>query len=75
MVIDDLLYAAALWLLVGAAAAWYFSRAAKRLRQPPPSGPVPQAFTDTQRAEHRRHEPRVLDAAALLHAMRVDEHA
>jgi hypothetical protein len=75
MVIGDLLYAAALWLLVGAAAAWYFSRAAQRLRQPRRSDAGSQALTQAQRAERRRHEPGILDAAAVLHAMRVDEHA
>jgi hypothetical protein len=71
MLIDDVLYVAALWLLVGTAAAWYFSRAAQRLRQPPGGGVERHALSD--RAEPRRHEPGILDAATLLHAMRVDE--
>jgi hypothetical protein len=73
MVIDDVLYVAALWLLVGAAAAWYFCRAAQRLRQPQPSRLERQALTDSRRAEPRRHEPGIPDVATLLHAMRVDE--
>jgi hypothetical protein len=34
---DDVLYAVEIWLLFAALLAWFFSRAAMRLRQPPSS--------------------------------------
>lgn len=73
MVVDDVLDVAALWLLVGAAAAWYFARAAQCLRQSAPRGDGPDALSHTQHTERRRHEPAIVDAGAVLRAMRIDE--
>jgi hypothetical protein len=75
MVIDDVLYGAALWLLIGSAAAWYFARAAQRLRHQPRGGTGRRALNQTHRAEPHPRQPGMLDAAALLRSLRVDEHA
>jgi hypothetical protein len=68
-VIDDVLYGAAGWLLTGVAAAWFFSRAAQCLRQPPPSPvelpPAACAHAEDCRGQH----PGVLDAGALAPAV------
>jgi hypothetical protein len=70
----DLLCALAIWLLAAMLVGWFFSRAAVRLRQPPPTR------AELRAAQLRAHEcdaaePVVFDPDAVWRAVRVYEHA
>jgi hypothetical protein len=73
MVIDDVLYGAGGWLLTSAVAAWFFARAAQRLRQAPPGSPELASATRAHGEERRGQHPGVLDAGALVRAVSVNE--
>jgi hypothetical protein len=70
-VVDDLLYALAVWLLLAVPTTWFFSRAAQRLRQAPPTRAERLLMADAFSDERRSPEPYGLDAHALWRAIRI----
>ncbi len=71
----EVLYAFEIWMLVASLVGWFFSRAAIRLRQPPPTLAEVLLAAQLRDDECMSREPSVFDRDSLRRAVRVYERA